>query len=119
MAEVEAIEKILGEIKDLEGVRDVILVSRSGIHIAGKVPEGSHRETFSAMFAILFGAAETATSQLKKELRSVTVELEDSKVLTVSNGPKAVYVLYLDKDYPVSSLKEELKKKSEELQEFL
>jgi len=93
MANIVALEEILDDIKNKEGVTDAILVSRSGMHIAGRVPKGAHAETFVAMSAIMLGAAETSTSELKEKLRIVTILLEHSKVAMGVVSSKAVLVL--------------------------
>lgn len=93
MANIAALEEILDDIKSSGGITDAILVSRSGMHIAGKVPKGAHAETFVAMSAIMLGAAETSTSELKERLKVVTIMLESSKVAIGVVSPKAVLVL--------------------------
>ena len=96
MANLMALEEILDNIKQTGAVTDAVLVSRSGMHIAGKVPSGAHAETFVAMSAILMGAAETSTSELKESLKIVTIILERSKVAIGVVSPKAVLVLKSD-----------------------
>ena len=96
MANLMALEEILDNIKQTGAVTDAVLVSRSGMHIAGKVPAGAHAETFVAMSAILMGAAETSTSELKENLKIVTIILEKSKVAIGVVSPKAVLVLKSD-----------------------
>ena len=96
MANIMALETILDNIKESPGITDAILVSRSGMHIAGKVPHGAHAETFVAMSAILLGAAETSTSELKETLKIVTIMLETSKVAIGVVSPKAVLVIKTD-----------------------
>ncbi len=93
MANLVALEEILDEIKSSDGVTDAILVSRSGMHIAGKAPKGVHAETFVAMSAIILGAAETSTSELKEKLKIVTISLEHSKLAMAAVSPKALLVL--------------------------
>ncbi|MFO7619552.1 MAG: roadblock/LC7 domain-containing protein [Thermoplasmata archaeon] len=93
MANIVALEEILDEIKSSGGITDAILVSRSGMHLAGKVPKGAHSETFVAMSAIMLGAAETSTSELKEKLKIVTILLEHSKIAMGAVSPKAVLVL--------------------------
>lgn len=119
MADIPKIEEILREIESLEGVNEAILVSRSGIYIAGKMPPGVHPETYASMFAVLLGAADTATSELKEQLSSVVVNLEGSKVVVITNGPKALFVLRVAKEVKVGRLKESLAPFSERLQEHL
>ena len=96
IANLMALEEILDDIKQSGGISDAVLVSRSGMHIAGKVPSGAHAETFVAMSAILLGAAETSTSELKERLKIVTIMLERSKVSIGIVSPKAVLVMKSD-----------------------
>ena len=96
MANIMALESILDNIKEKEGITDAVLVSRSGMHIAGKVPPGAHAETFVAMSAILLGAAETSTSELKEKLKIVTIMLEHSKVAIGVVSQKAALVIKSD-----------------------
>jgi predicted regulator of Ras-like GTPase activity (Roadblock/LC7/MglB family) len=119
MADIAALEGILKEVERVPGVSDAVLVSRSGMHIAGSVPEGAHTETFVAMFAILLGAAETATSELKERLESVVIELESSKILIVNDGPKAIFVLRTDRDTDVDTIRLEVGKFSKRIEEHL
>lgn len=98
MANIVALEETLDEIKKNEGITDAILVSRSGMHIAGNVPKGAHAETFVAMSAILLGAAETATSELKEKLKIVTIMLDSSKVAIGVVSQRAVLVLRANLD---------------------
>ncbi|MBI5001068.1 MAG: roadblock/LC7 domain-containing protein [Euryarchaeota archaeon] len=93
MANLETLEEILKRIEETEGITDAVLVSRSGMHIAGEVPKGAHTETFVAMSAILLGAAETATTELKEKLRHVTVDLERSKTVIVGVSTRALLVI--------------------------
>src|SRR3990170_8532902 len=97
MADTAAIETILREIEKAEGIEDAILVSRNGTYIAGTVPKGVHVETFAAMFAILLGAAENSTSELKEVLDNVVINLEMTKIVIVHGGPKALLVLRMPK----------------------
>ena len=97
MADTAAIETVLHENEKNEGFEDAILVSRNGTYIAGTVPKSVHVETFAAMFAILLGAAENSTSELKEVLDNVIVNLETSKLVIVHCGPKALMVLHMPK----------------------
>lgn len=119
MADIVAIESILHELEKAEGVEDAVLVSRSGMHIAGEVPKGAHSETFVAMFAILLGAAETATSELKERLDSVVINLEGSRVVIVNDGPKALFVLRTTKDVDTRRMRQSLEKYARRIEEYL
>lgn len=90
---VTSLEEILAKLKELSGIREAVLVSRSGMHVAGKVPDGAHQETFVAMSAILLGAAETASSEIRDECKEIILNLQGSKMLIHSTGPKALLVI--------------------------
>lgn len=119
MADIAALEGILKELEGVPGVSDAVLVSRSGMHIAGSVPEGAHTETFVAMFAILLGAAETATSELKERLDSVVIELEASRILIINDGPKAIYVIRTSRSADLGAVRAEVDKFTRRVEEHL
>src|SRR2546427_13015044 len=105
MADIAALESLLKEVKNLDGVHDAVLVSRSGMYIAGSVPEGVVQDTFVAVFAILLGAAETATSELKDRIDTVVLNLEQSRIVVGNDGPKAVFVRRTGEERQIPSLK--------------
>lgn len=119
MADVTSIEEVLTDLESFPGVNEAVLISRSGMHIAGNVPDGAHAETYVAMFAILLGAAETAISELKEKLDAVLINLETSKVMVVNNGPKALYVLRLTSDVNLNELETKLLETSKTIEQYL
>ncbi len=110
MADTAAIEAILEEMEKAEGIEGAILVSRNGTYIAGAVPTGVHVETFAAMFAILLGAAENSTSELKEVLDHVVINLDSSKLVIVHAGPKALMVLRMTKAADSAGIKRTVEK---------
>lgn len=119
MADIAALGEILDELEHVEGVMNAVLVSRSGMHIAGKVPEGAHQETFVAMFAILLGAAETATSELRDNLQAVVLHLHNSRMVIINDGPKALFVLRVAPNANLDAIQREVVKFSKKMEEFL
>lgn len=119
MADIPRIQEILHEIESLEGVSEAILVSRSGMYIAGDLPPKVHRETYASMFAVLLGAADTATSEMDETLSSVVIHLERSKIVVIAKVPKALYVLRVARDVNVDRLKETLGRYTSRLEECL
>lgn len=107
MAQYLAIGEILDDLhKELPSVYEATVVSRSGMHIAGDSPKGVHLETFVAMSAILLGAAETATGELKDRLRYVSVELSRSRMVLTSAGNRALLVLTASSDIETEEMAE-------------
>lgn len=109
MVEYLALEEVLDEVRSIPSVYEVTVVSRSGMHIAGDAPKGVHLETFVAMSAILLGAAETATAELKDKLQYVVVELTRGKMILMSAGPRALLVVTASKDMSTGELAGKLK----------
>ncbi len=97
MSPSNSIEKLLDGLKNDSDITDATVISRSGMHIAGNVPENVHRETFVAMSAILLGAAETATSELREKLSHVTIDLKNTYILILNCGSKALLALKMPK----------------------
>jgi predicted regulator of Ras-like GTPase activity (Roadblock/LC7/MglB family) len=108
MPEYLAIEKILDEVRSIPSVYEATVVSRSGMHIAGDSPRGVHLETYVAMSAILLGAAETATAEMKDKLLYVSVELNRGKMVLTSAGSRALLVVTSSHEIQTSDLANQL-----------
>lgn len=87
------INDILNELNNHPKVITSLVISRSGMHMAGQAPEDVQQETFAAMAAILINAAETVTSGLKGEMENVFVELDRKRVIIDNVGKKGVLVV--------------------------
>lgn len=90
----EMLEKVL---KDMEKIGDVdasLVVSRDGLLMAADIPTDVNAETFAAMTATMLGAAETAVSELGKEVpERVIAESDEAKMIVCGAGPKALFVV--------------------------
>ncbi len=96
-----------------------MLVARTGQHIAGSVPQGAYQDIFVAMVAILLGAAETATNEMKDRLEDVVIHLERSKIIIVNNGPKALFVLNASKSADTDTLRSKIAGFLPRIEEYL
>ena len=115
MPEYLAIDKILDEVRSIPSVYEATVVSRSGMHIAGESPRGVHLETYVAMSAILLGAAETATAEMKDKLQHVSVELSRGKMVLTSAGNRALLVVTASHETQTAELAEKLKAFGEQI----
>jgi predicted regulator of Ras-like GTPase activity (Roadblock/LC7/MglB family) len=113
------VNDILGELNNNSEVISSVVVSRSGMHIAGDPPEGVHLETFVAMSAILLGSAETAITELKGELEDVLVELDRSRIIVDSAGNKGLLVVVTNTKDNFDSLHSKVKKAAKDLSAVL
>ncbi len=89
-------KELLDEIKRVGGVEKVALVSRTGMFIDGD--NFVESDTFSAMSAIILGAAETASMGIGT-VGKVVVHFEDGKLfLVIPAGKKGVLVILGERD---------------------
>ncbi len=89
-------EELADLLKELENVGDIdgaAITTRDGLLVASRLPRDVNAETFAAMSATMYGAAETAVSELKKgSVKRVISEAEDCKLVAVDAGPSAAVV---------------------------
>jgi predicted regulator of Ras-like GTPase activity (Roadblock/LC7/MglB family) len=95
MVDTAALESVLKEIEQHEGIQEAMLVSLAGTYLAGTFPKGVHVDTFGSMFAVLIGSAETVTAEMKDSLESVVIHSKQSDYLIVHGGRKALLVMRL------------------------
>ena len=119
MADIPALERLLKEIEGHEGVQEAVLVGRSGFHIAGRVPKDVNTETFITMFAVLLGSAVEVADTLRESLEAVVIHMERSKVVALTNGPKALLVLHVGKDVDVAKLRAKVATYAGKVEELL
>ncbi len=89
-------EELTNLLKGLENVGDIdgaAITTRDGLLVASRLPRDVNAETFAAMSATMFGAAETAVSELRKDtVKRVISEADDCKLVAVDAGPTATVV---------------------------
>src|SRR3989442_12389709 len=91
MVDTTALESILREIEQNEGVQEAMLVSLAGTYLGGSFPRGVHGDTFGSMFAVLVGAAETVTPEARDQLGSGGIHSKGNKNLIIPPGRKALF----------------------------
>lgn len=97
MSELSQVKSALDDIKKIDGVHEASLVSRGGMYVMGASAKGVQRETFAAMSAILVGAAETTSAEIKDKIDKVVVELTGQNLILVGVGPKYLVAVTADK----------------------
>ena len=86
----------LDGIRGIDGVKKVALISRTGMFIDGD--SFDEEDTFSAMSAIILGAAETAFIGFGS-LKKVMAHLDDGNIFIITSvGKKGVLVVLADRD---------------------
>jgi len=89
----EELAELLSNLKNVGDIDGAAIATRDGLLIASELPMDVNAQTFAAMSATMFGAAETAISELKKgKARRVISEAEDCKLVAVDAGASATLV---------------------------
>jgi len=104
MVDLTKAKDLVRKIDEESGISSATLVSRSGMYVAGKVPEGAHPETFVAMAAILLGSAETAATEINEGLNSITINLKHSRIFVRGATEKTLIVVCFKTDIDAESV---------------
>jgi len=104
MAEWSKVSDILDEIRGLESVLDVSLISRGGMYVMGDPPSGVHQETYAAMAAIIMGAAETTSSELKDTMYNIIMCLAERNLVLANVGSRYMIAIAVLPDSDVGTV---------------
>jgi predicted regulator of Ras-like GTPase activity (Roadblock/LC7/MglB family) len=92
-------------LRDVAKAEAVALLHRDGSVLAADLPRGVSQETFSIMCAAILGAAMTAATELHHSPpHRVILESEDSIFLISEVGRRAMVVVAIPPERPVSEL---------------
>ena len=88
----EKLEKILNDLRGTRGVEASAAVNRDGLLIYSTINRNA--ETFVAMLATMFGAAEVTARELgKDDPRRVIVESKQGTVIATGDGSKVLLLV--------------------------
>jgi uncharacterized protein len=114
------LEKIFDELKLLGGIEASVVASRDGLLIYSNTDLKEHDEIFAAMSATMLGAAETATTELRKGIpERIIVESVKGKIIATGAGPKALLVVLTEPDASLGLILIEVAKAAENIKEAL
>lgn len=114
------IETVLGDLKKISGVEACAVASRDGLLIRAILQEeGQRSDSFAAMSATMFGAAETATTVLGKGIPNrVIAESDHGWLIAVGAGSKALLIVIVTLDAELGLVLLELEKAATNLKEL-
>lgn len=91
------VNTVLSDMMRAGGIRAAAVVSREGILIASDLPAEVHAETFAAMSAIMFSAAETAALEMNEMAPDrLIVETDEGKLVVAGAGERMMLVALTD-----------------------
>ena len=97
MSELSAVKSALDQIGAMEHITDAALISRGGMFVVGRTPAETHRETFSAMCAIILGAGQTVTTDMRDRMERVKIMMGDKDLILIGTGPKYLLAVTADR----------------------
>ncbi|MEA3283066.1 MAG: roadblock/LC7 domain-containing protein [Euryarchaeota archaeon] len=86
--------KVLADLGKIGDVEASAVATRDGLLMNADMHNMGDPEMFVAMSATMLGAAETATTELNKDIPNrVIVEFDNGKLICMGAGPKAILVV--------------------------
>ena len=119
MSELSAVRSALDRIRAEEHVRDVALISREGMFVMGNTPESTHRETFSTMCAVIAGAGQTITNEMKDRMERIKVMMGENDLVLIGAGPRYLIAVTVDRGMDGGRLVQEVRSVVENIENVL
>ena len=119
MVSANSLEPHLKKILKEDGVEAAMVVSRSGMHVAGDAPKNVHMETYVAMSAIVLGASETAASELRESFRLAEIKTSGKKIMLVAVGSRGLLVLTTNTEVHAGDVLDSISKYMKEMKKLL
>ena len=90
---------LIGDMKNAGDMLGAAVITRDGLLYVSDLPDDVDTETFAAMSAAMFGAAETAALELRKSsVQRVIAEGGDVKLVSTSAGENVMLVSMVSND---------------------
>jgi len=120
MSTSEMLAKVLGDLQKIGEIEASAIATRDGLLMNADMHAKGDPETFVAMSATMLGAAETATSELGKDVPNrVIVETDDGKLICMGAGPKALVVVMTAPDAGLGLVLVEMTKSAEKIAKLI
>ncbi|MFA5862236.1 MAG: roadblock/LC7 domain-containing protein [Candidatus Thermoplasmatota archaeon] len=105
MARHEQLERLLEDLAKSPGVLGAAILSRDGLSVKAVGHQELARETFSAMSATIYGAAEIALGELDStHLRHIIAQTDRVKVIMLGATTDLLLVIYAQADAALEPL---------------
>ncbi len=112
----EMIDKVMRELNNTKGIEVSALLSREGLLMSSTLARNA--DTFAAMSATMFGAAEIALKEIGKgNLNRIIVETRYGKLIAARAGTRALLVVLARNDSTLGQILLEVSRASEKMKE--
>ncbi len=116
MQDAQSVEKTLEEIissvfPEGKGVQSVSIVSKTGLMVAGKAASTARVESFSAMAAVMFSAAEATKSDIfKDKIEYVLAIFRNTKLFIAELSSSLLIVVTTDREMDDKKILQDMQK---------
>ncbi len=116
---IEKLDDVVKSLTKTKNITAVAVVARDGLLMVSNT-KFNHAQTFAAMAATMFIAAETATIEIGGWMPdSVVVKSNDCKLLTVATGSKALLVALTEANANLGIALHDMKNGAEKVKDVL
>ena len=117
---ISELTELLAGFKSMGNIEAALVTSKSGINLASHVPPGANADSLAAMSSTLQNAGDFITTQFKKghSIR-VVVECEHSKLVIISAGSKAHFIVLTSDNVNLGPLFLEMGYTAEKIEKLL
>ena len=116
---IEKLDGVVNSLTKTKNITAVAVVARDGLLMVSNT-KSNHAQTFAAMAATMFIAAETATIEIGGWMPDrVVVESDDCKLLTVATGSKALLVALTEANANLGIALHDMKNGAEKVKDVL
>jgi len=114
------LNEILISFRAMSGIEAALITTPGGINLASIVPPGTNPDTLAAMSSTVQNAGNLMITQLEKgHSKRVVVECEHSKLVVISAGPKAHFIVLATDNINLGPLFVEMNNTAMKIEELL
>jgi len=110
MTEVSRLNDIVTKVARIQSVFNVFVASRAGVYTVGNTPEMTERAMFSAITAMMLGAAEQLSSEMGDDLNHVFLKMNKTCMIIMGAGPKHIIGIEINPEVDPMTILAEAKK---------
>jgi len=117
----EILNKELNKLETTEDIIGSAIVNRNGLLISSSLPRSIDERKFGAMAAAVFGAIETAASELGNSdvVNNITVEFNDCQLIILGVNSQTILVVLINLEINLGLIFIEIEESIKDIQKIL
>jgi predicted regulator of Ras-like GTPase activity (Roadblock/LC7/MglB family) len=116
----EELENLLKHLGSTQGLEGAAVVAKDGLLVASDLKANVNLDTFAAMSAAMFGAAETALQEMNKgAIEVVITETSQSRLIALNSYQDGILVAMVQGNANLGPVLQELKRAADETRRIM